>query len=66
MAFWNAPMDQPDHAARACATALDMVQRLHELRAQWSDHRNYWSCLRTQVGDRDRLIEDFNAEVQRA
>jgi len=35
MAFWNAPMDQLDHANRACATALDMVQRLHELREQW-------------------------------
>jgi adenylate cyclase len=40
MAFWNAPMDQPDHAARACATALDMVQRLHELRAQWKERGN--------------------------
>lgn len=37
-----------------------------ELRAQWSDHRNYWGCLRTQVGELDRLIEDFNAEVRRA
>ena len=37
-----------------------------ELRAQWNDHRNYWGCLRTQVGELDRLIEDFNAEVQRA
>lgn len=40
MAFWNAPMDQPDHATRACATALDMVQRLHELRAQWKERGN--------------------------
>jgi len=37
MAFWNAPMDQSDHAARACAAALDMIQRLHELRAQWKE-----------------------------
>lgn len=35
MAFWNAPMAQPDHAARACAAALDMIDRLHGLNADW-------------------------------
>jgi adenylate cyclase len=35
MAFWGAPMDQPDHARRACRTALDMLERLAELRAGW-------------------------------
>src|SRR5262245_4330968 len=35
MAFWGAPMAQPDHAARACRTALDMVRRLGELQADW-------------------------------
>lgn len=35
MAFWNAPMDQPDHARRACLTALDMIARLRELNADW-------------------------------
>ncbi|HKB53997.1 MAG TPA: hypothetical protein VKD22_08350, partial [Ramlibacter sp.] len=34
-----------------------------ELRAQWSDHREYWSCLRTQAAALDALIEDFNAQV---
>ncbi|WP_142235801.1 CHASE2 domain-containing protein [Allostella humosa] len=28
MAFWNAPLDEPDHAARACAAALDMAGRM--------------------------------------
>jgi hypothetical protein len=25
MAFWNAPLDEPDHAFKATSTALDMV-----------------------------------------
>jgi adenylate cyclase len=36
MAFWGAPMAQPDHAARACRTALDMVARLWDLQEDWT------------------------------
>jgi len=31
MAFWNAPIDTPNHANEACLTALDMMKRLDEL-----------------------------------
>jgi len=31
MAFWNAPLDDHDHAANACRAALDMVKSLERL-----------------------------------
>src|SRR6185503_15060485 len=34
MAFWNAPLPQSDHAARACLTALDYLAKLEELNAR--------------------------------
>lgn len=37
MAIFGAPLTQEDHAARACATALDMHKILKELHQEWQD-----------------------------
>lgn len=35
MAFFNAPIDQPDHAIRACHVSLDMMEELGRLQQAW-------------------------------
>jgi adenylate cyclase len=35
MAFWNAPLDDPDHASHACLAALDMQATLEQLNDEW-------------------------------
>ncbi|HEY6107017.1 MAG TPA: adenylate/guanylate cyclase domain-containing protein, partial [Anaeromyxobacteraceae bacterium] len=35
MAFWGAPLPQPDHPLRACRAALRMLEKLEELRPRW-------------------------------
>lgn len=35
LAMWGAPEEQPDHAARACQAALDMMRTLPKLNDRW-------------------------------
>ncbi len=34
MAFWNAPLDDPDHAARACAAALGILDDVRQVNSE--------------------------------
>ena len=36
MAFWNAPLDDPQHADHACEAAMEMATRLNALNLQWA------------------------------
>ncbi len=35
MAFWGAPLDQPNHAEMACSSSLEMMDKLRELQKKW-------------------------------
>jgi adenylate cyclase len=48
MALWNAPFEQPDHAARAVRTALAFQERLEPLAVRFRE--KYGSDLRCGVG----------------
>jgi adenylate cyclase len=48
IAFWNAPLEQPDHAVRACRAALRCQRRLAELRQTYLERTG--AALRMRVG----------------
>ncbi|HEX41621.1 MAG TPA: adenylate/guanylate cyclase domain-containing protein [Phycisphaerales bacterium] len=48
IAFWNAPLEQPDHAVRACRAALRCQRRLAQLRDEYA--KNTGAALRMRVG----------------
>lgn len=37
MAFWGAPIEQPDQADRAVTTAMNMIKRLRQLQEKWAE-----------------------------
>lgn len=48
MAEWNAPVTQEDHAARACETALLMMEELEILREKWQKEQR--PLLNARIG----------------
>ena len=37
MAFWGAPLEQPNHAELACSSSLEMMEKLKELQKKWKE-----------------------------
>jgi adenylate cyclase len=35
MAFWGAPLEQPNHAEMACSSSLEMIEKLKLLQMKW-------------------------------
>ncbi len=48
VAFWNAPIGQPDHAIRACRAALRCQRRLAELRGPYE--QKYGATVKMRIG----------------
>lgn len=50
MAFWNAPVDVPDHAEKAILAALDMRVGLRDLNAKLTAEAGEGPPLQIQIG----------------
>ena len=66
MAFWGAPVMQPDHAARAVATALKMQATAQALNRDFV--ARHWPPLKIGIGlnSGDMRVGDMGSKIRRA
>jgi adenylate cyclase len=61
LAFWNAPLSQPDHADRAVRAALDCQQKLAELRHSFADRFGFELFMRVGINTGTVLVGNLGS-----
>jgi adenylate cyclase len=61
MAFWGAPLDQPDQAARACRAALRQQAALAELNQQFAGHNLPPLSMRIGLNTGDAIVGNLGS-----
>jgi adenylate cyclase len=64
MAIFGAPLDQADHAERACAAALAMRERLHSLRLEWAAMGRPPVSARTGINSGRMLVGNIGSRYR--
>ncbi len=64
IAFWNAPMDVPDHAIRACCAALRCEQKLAELRPLFRARCGHDIVARTGINSGPVVVGNMGSHHQ--
>jgi len=61
IAFWNAPLDQPNHAVRACQAALRCQKRLDELRPEFVEKFGHELHMRIGVNSGPAVVGNMGS-----
>ncbi|HSR36577.1 MAG TPA: adenylate/guanylate cyclase domain-containing protein, partial [Desulfurivibrionaceae bacterium] len=61
IAFWNAPLDQLDHASRAVRAAVRCQQRLAELRPRYREHYGADLCMRIGINTGQAVVGNMGS-----
>lgn len=62
IAFWNSPLDQPDHALRACRAALRCQKRLAELREEFQRRSGHEVRMRIGLSSGPVVVGNMGSE----
>jgi len=64
MAVFGAPLDQPDHAVRACRTALDMMEELKKLQKKWADEGRPVFDIGIGINSGDMVVGNMGSDMR--
>jgi adenylate cyclase len=64
MAVYGAPLDQPDHAVRACRTALDMLKELKKLQKKWGDEGRPVLHIGIGINSGDMVVGNMGSQMR--
>ncbi len=64
MAIFGAPLDQPDHAHRACLTALAMMKALRQLQKKWKDEGRPVFDIGIGINTGDMVVGNMGSEMR--
>jgi adenylate cyclase len=64
MAVYGAPLDQPDHAIRACRTALDMMKELKNLQVKWSREGRPVLNIGIGINSGDMVVGNMGSQMR--
>ncbi|MEE9911818.1 MAG: adenylate/guanylate cyclase domain-containing protein [Deltaproteobacteria bacterium] len=64
MAVFGAPLDQPDHARRACLTALAMMRELRRLQEKWKAEGRPAFDIGIGVNSGDMVVGNMGSEMR--
>ncbi len=64
MAVFGAPLDQPDHARRACVTALAMMKELHRLQEKWKAEGRPSFNIGIGINSGDMVVGNMGSEMR--
>jgi adenylate cyclase len=64
MAVYGAPLNQPDHALRACRTALEMLQVLKKLQVKWSEEGRPFMNIGVGINTGDMVVGNMGSQMR--
>lgn len=64
MAVYGAPLDQPDHAIRACKTALEMMQALKKLQGKWTEEGRPALNIGVGINSGDMVVGNMGSQMR--
>ncbi len=64
IAFWGAPLDQPDHALKCCLATIEMQNRMNEIRARFEEEDKPLLNVRMGINTGPMVVGNMGSQTR--